>query len=532
MEESTKKILKELIDDYGFGILEDPDRLSQFLEDLSPENKKENFQLTFALGYLLKSGWSPSAKTGDFGQEKYVPMLRLNLGFSQEDSERVMEIICYAASLKDDSEPEEALSVFAAMPGNLKKISGGISNKPRTMWIRKKSLYNGLILIASLIAIAVLFFQIGSQRNPEGDEFRIAFLAPLECVSAQSSHNQLRPAQLAGEMINKKRGVRGYKLKIVGFSTPGNPAAASEYVRSVMKDKSILVMMTCMDAATVEAITPVADETEVPLIVTTPKIHTSTISEGDKARLYTFRIANDSAARSKMAAYFTMQGLNKKKIGIFYNLDDPYTVQEHEALVRWVKIFGGEIKADIGYSKKLSTAYTAAMTAIAESGAEALILPNTEEKTADIVKSARESGFGGTIIGEDYLDNPVGAATNTFRNSWWIDEISPLDPQIRSVLKEYRSLYNENLPQEDVKASILAFDGVRWIANCLATAPGYRGEAMRHALLATRNFPLTHATLTIDPRTHGPYNKAMSLIYCETNGGIFQKRIRTVKTEW
>ncbi|MEG1800256.1 MAG: ABC transporter substrate-binding protein, partial [Synergistaceae bacterium] len=223
---------------------------------------------------------------------------------------------------------------------------------------------------------------------------------------------------------------------------------------------------------------------------------------------------------------------NKKRIGIFYDLDDPYTQQEHEELVRWVKIFGGEIKADIGYSKKLSTAYNAAMTAITESGAEALILPNTEEKTADIVKSARDSGFEGTIIGEDYLDNPIGASTNIFRNSWWIDEISPLDPQIRSVLKEYRSLYNENCPQEDVKAAILAFDGVRWIANCLATAPGYRGEAMRHALLATRNFPLTHATLTIDPRTHGPYNKAMSLIYCESNGGIFQKRIRTVKTEW
>lgn len=47
MEGNTKKVLRELIDDYGFGILEDPDRLSQFLEDRSPDNRKENFQLTF-----------------------------------------------------------------------------------------------------------------------------------------------------------------------------------------------------------------------------------------------------------------------------------------------------------------------------------------------------------------------------------------------------------------------------------------------------------------------------------------------------
>ncbi len=531
MEGNTKKVLRELIDDYGFGILEDPDRLSQFLEDRSPDNRKENFQLTFALGHLLKSGWSPLDNFSEENVEKYSSLLCLNLGFSEKDARYIIDIISFATSLNHSGDIPDSGEIFIATPGNLKRISGGISNKPRTMWIRKKSLYNGLILIASLIAIAVLFFQIGRQRNPEGDEFRIAFFAPLEGADAQSSHNQLRAAQLAVEMINRRGGVRGYNLKIVGFDTPRNPAKAESYVREVMKDRSILVMMTCMEANAVEAIAPLADDTEVPLIVTSPLIHTETISDGDKPLLYTFRIANDSLAKSKMLAYFTMQGLNKKKVGIFYDSQNKYTAQEHEELVRWVKIFGGEVKADIGFSKRVSVNYTAAMTAIADSGAEALILPNTAADTADIVKDARSAGFAGTIIGEDYLDNPAGGSTEIFRNSWWLDEVSPLDPQIRSVLKEYRSLYNENCPQEDVKAAILAYDGVRWIANSLAIAPGYRGEAVRHALLATRNYPLTHATLTIDPRTHGPFNKAMALIYCENSGGIFQKRIRTVKTD-
>ena len=63
-----------------------------------------------------------------------------------------------------------------------------------------------------------------------------------------------------------------------------------------------------------------------------------------------------------------------------------------------------------------------------------------------------------------------------------------------------------------------------WIAAAFQSTPGFRGEAIRHTLLATRNLALTHATLTIDPRTHMPLNKAFAIIYCEEDKGIFQRR--------
>ena len=142
----------------------------------------------------------------------------------------------------------------------------------------------------------------------------------------------------------------------------------------------------------------------------------------------------------------------------------------------------------------------------------------------------RSAGFNGPILAEDYTEFSSENHQNVYvANSWWINELSSLDPQIRSVLKDYRSLYNDNCQNEDVKSVVLAYDGVKWIANSLANAPGYRGAAIRHALLATRNFQMTHATLSIDPRSHAPLNKSMTLIYCDSNKGIFQKRIRAIK---
>ncbi len=528
MDGLLKKILKELIDDYGMGILDDPDRLSQFMEDRCPSCRTGIFRLTFALGHLVKYGWSPQVHLSSKDTSKYVTMLCKNLSFKRSDAEEIMSILKdvtfpYVDDLSDEK-------VFAATPGNLKRISGGISTKPRTMWMRRKSFYNGLILVVSLIAIAVLFFQIGGQRTPLGDEFRIAFFEHLDGPKAQEGHNRLRAAQLAVELINRQGGIRGYKLKIVGFNTPDNPEEAALYVRDVMKDKSILVMMTGMDYKIIEKIAPIADAIEVPLVVTTKDMMNDSISDGAKPLLYVFSIVNDLSARAKMLAYFAMQGLSGKTIGIIYNSENEMDVAEHDELLRWIKIFGGTVKADIGKTSADGSDYTNAAGAITESGAEQLIIPGGISRIPGVLAQFRTAGFSGPILAEDYTEFPAESHQNVYvANSWWINELSSLDPQIRSVLKDYRSLYNENCPNEDVKSVILAYDGVKWIANSLSNAPGYRGEAIRHALLATRNFQMTHATLSIDPRSHAPLNKSMTLIYCDSSKGIFQKRIRARK---
>ncbi|MDO5562762.1 MAG: ABC transporter substrate-binding protein [Synergistaceae bacterium] len=533
MEEKIKNTLKELVDDYGFSIFEDTDRLSQFLEDRLPDMGEDIFHLTFAISYFVRLGWRPSRQGREDYLSKYRGKLTADLGYPPEDAKKTLETLDYIVSLDkradDGAEPPD--DVFYAAPGNLRKVYGGISNKPRMMWLRKRSFYNGLALLVALLAIAVLFYQIGEQRNPEGDEFRIAFFAQLEGPNAQSGHNRLRAAQLAVEQINKGGGRHGYKLKIIGFNTPAQPDKAAGYIYNVMKDKSLLVMMTCMDTPVLKAIAPISDKLEVPLVAVTPEIRSDSLNDGEKPCLYSFRVTNDTAARAKTMAYFIIQGVNKRNIGLLYDSGNAFTDEEHDDILRWLKIFNGDIKADIAYTAKNPTGVASAMKAIAESGANAMILLNTGASSARMTAVARAAGFTGTILGEEHIDQTHSTTGSPCKDTWWINEISSLDPQIRSVLKDYRSLYNEDCPPEDVKGAILAYDGVLWIANALYQAPGYRGEAIRHALLATKNFPMSHATLTIDPRTHGPLNKAMSLIYCDNNKSIFQKRIRAGKTE-
>lgn len=529
MAESIKKVLDKLIEDYGLCILEDPDRLSQFLEARNSGDSHANFRLTFALRYLIKSGWTVSSKISSKNETYFRTKLSDNLGFTQEEAEEVLSLMRQVIKENSvgNSTKEESSDGLVAKPGNLRRIAGGISNKPRTMWLRKKSFYNGIVLIVALLAIAVLFFQIGNERNPVGDEFRIAFFAPMKGSAAQSGHNQLRAAQLAVEQINKQGGIRGYKLKIVGYDLSQSTPEAEKNVRKVMKDESILVMMTSVSQSMARLMSSIADDISVPLVITASDLTSGAVMKGEKPYLYAFRIANDTDARAKMLAYFAVQGLSKKEIAFLYDTDSETSRLLHESALRWIKIFGGRVTADISAPMKENTDHRAAMEAIARSGAEVLIIPGKENDIKSLLRSAKEAGYRNMVLAEGYTENMSSGREITFSGSWWINEVSDLDPQIRSVMKDYRTLYNENCPPSDVESAILAYDGVRWIANALYNASGYRGEAIRHALLSTRNFPAAHATLTIDPRTHGPLNKAMAVVYCPKEKGIFQKRIRT-----
>ena len=84
MPDDIRDILVEIIDSYGIKILEDPDRLAQFLEDRSSLRPEDTFHLTFALRFLLKCGWRPSRREYMKEGADYRASLESQLGFTKE----------------------------------------------------------------------------------------------------------------------------------------------------------------------------------------------------------------------------------------------------------------------------------------------------------------------------------------------------------------------------------------------------------------------------------------------------------------
>ncbi len=524
MADDIRGVLADITDSYGIKILEDPDRLAQFLEDRSSMRPEETFHLTFALRFLLKCGWRPSRREYAKRGADYRQTLVSQLGFTEEQADKVMRLVEWLMEMEyGGSDAVEKDEGIVAVPGNLKKISGGVANRPRTARIRAKSLYNGVILIASLVMLAALFFQISSQRTPAGDELRIAFFAPLSGPGARLSHVQLRAAQLAVERVNSRGIARGeYKLKVIGFDLPSAPDAALKAVENVMSDKNMLVMALGRSEAA-KTLAPLADRLEAPLVVAAPEpMDGALLDESSLPYLYSFSLASDAASRGKALSYFATQALHKKKIALYYNPSDAASSAVYKYAKKWAQGFGAEIVAELPYGR--GSGHYAAMRAFAESGADLLMLPGSGAAAGDILLQRAAAGFDVPALGDGYTEKLSEQAGRAMRESWWINEVTSLDPPISSVIREYRALYNEDCQPGDVAAAILSYDAVMWIAAAFQSAPGFRGEAIRHTLLATRGLSLAHAPLTIDPRTHMPLNKASALIYCAEDKGIFQRR--------
>ena len=284
-----------------------------------------------------------------------------------------------------------------------------------------------------------------------------------------------------------------------------------------------LLVMVLGRASAAKTLAPLADELEAPLVVASPNpLEAPLLDESSLPYLYSFALVNDAASRGKILSYFATQALHKKKIAFYYDPSDAVSSAVYKSARKWAAGFGAEVVAELPYGR--GGGHYAAMRAFAESGADLLMLPGAGAAAGEILPQRAAAGFGADALGDGYTDRLPQQAGRALAGSWWINEVSALDPQISSVLREYRSLYNEECQPGDVTAAILSYDAVMWIASAFRSTPGFRGEAIRHTLLATRDLVLAHTTLTIDPRTHMPLNKSSAIIYCEEDKGIFQRR--------
>lgn len=523
MKDELIAIAQELIGMYGFSLLEDPERLGQLLEDKCRHRRREIFILSFALRDISRGGSLPTAAEFQADREKTTARFCENLGFSHESAswavDAISEIIGSGEDLPSTS------GYIEARRGFLKNVGNGIAKRPRSAPVRKKALRNGLLLLGIILLFFVVFVRLAGSRFPGEDEHRLLFLAHLSGIDAASGHVRLKAAQLAADQINAQGGVKGRFVHIQGRDLPRDPDDAAKAVDGLLKDKKILGMISACDDAVNRAIARLADGNELPLIATESSALAVTMATAERPWLYAFRTNYDNAYKGKVLSYFLLQGLGRKQAFLLVDSDNPGAQEIRSSFVDSYRMFGGSVAGESAYSKKTGLDSPVVAELLAHP-APAVVLVCADKDMAEMVSLLRRAGYKGTILGEGD-EAFVGSSGAAFwENSWWIVPVSQRDSQLLSFHTSYRDKYNEPIARGDFAGAVLAYDSILWMADALYRAPGFQSEALRHALLSTKNLPLTHATFSIDPRTHAPWNKAVALLYCGEDGVKFQKRFR------
>jgi branched-chain amino acid transport system substrate-binding protein len=517
-------VSRELVKIYGISLLEDPERLGQLLEDKCSDCRYEIFLLSFALRDVIKGGSLPDAEEFGKNRDQVVSRLSDNLGFSQASAVWAADAI--SAILSDERRAGNQIEARRGFLSDIEKIDDGIAKRPRTIQLRKKAFRNGLLLLGILVLFLALFVRITGSRMTVADDHRLLFLAHLSGVDAAFGHVRLKGAQLAADQINRQGGVKGRMLRIQAHDIPQNPKEAAEVVDRLLKGRMVTAIISSCGDRVNEALAVVADKNELPLISTESGMVGVTMITRERPWLYSFRTSYDNAYRGKVLAYFLSEGLNRKKSALLFHAEDEQSVEIRDSFAEVNAAYHGEVTYESSLNVRGGLRSDDAQEIIS-SGAEVIVFAcNPDVWVARALQTLRLAGYRGAFLGSGYDEFLRNEAGKNLDNSWWVVPAAPDDPQLLSFHTSYRDMYNERISGSDFAGTVLSYDSVRWMADALYRAPGFQGEALRHALLSTQNLALTHATLTIDPRTHAPWNKAVALIYCADGGEKFQKRFR------
>jgi branched-chain amino acid transport system substrate-binding protein len=525
MDDRPVGIARELIRIYGASLLEDPDRLGQLLEDRCGDARREIFLLSFALRAVFRDGVMPPVDDFAANAEKTEAALRGNLGFSKSDAAWATESI--RKLLETCAEEGVADARLEARRGFLQNIGHVMAKRPRTALFRKKTLRNGLLLLFIIALFLGLFVRITESTYAVRDEHDILFLAHLSGPDAALGHVRLKAAQLAADQRNASGGVRGRPIRIRPYDIPALPERALERAKEVLRGgsepRAAAVISACGDDVNA-AIAGLADAFEMPFVVTETSRMDVTMNGRDLPRLYVFRLNGDNNDKGRTAAYFIVYGLKRKRAAVVSEAYDADSGEMKDSFVEAMRGHGGEIACEVAWTRRGGIDHASAEE-INASGADVAVILNRGPEAAAVIRSLREFGYGGAIVGMSFGEAMFSAGA-ALDDTWWIIPAHSDDPQLLSFQSAYRDKYNENNAGDDFVGTVFAYDAVMWTADALSRAPGFQGEALRHAFMSTRNLALTHATLTIDPSTHGPLNKAWALVYCSSGNARFQRRFR------
>jgi branched-chain amino acid transport system substrate-binding protein len=351
----------------------------------------------------------------------------------------------------------------------------------------------------------------GSSGSGKGDtaEIVIGHYGSMTGSKAHFGQDTDKAARLAAEQINLAGGILGRKLKIVTLDTRGDGAEAANAVsRLIDVEKSTAILGEVASSLSLQG-GPIAQRRKIPMVSpssTNPKV----TQIGD----YVFRVCYIDPFQGKVMAIFARKTLKLDKVAILKDVKNDYSLGLAEAFRKAFVSDGGSIVIEQSYSEG-DTDFSAQLTAIKSSGAQAIWLPGYYAEVGAIARTAARLGVKVPLLGGDGWDAPElftigGEALNGayFSNHFAPDQASPM---AQKFVADFKAKYG----QEPTGLGALGYDGVMVIADAIKRAGKAEPAAIRDALASTKDLETVTGKITMDKDR----NPEKSVVVLKIDGG-------------
>ncbi len=340
-----------------------------------------------------------------------------------------------------------------------------------------------------LLLICILFVLAGQVMA--ADVIKIGVFEPMTGPFAVGGELSMQGYRLAQE---HKPTVLGKKVELVVVDNKSDKVEAANAVSRLINNQDVTAILGSYSSGLSIPGGEIADKAGVPMLTATATNPIVTMGKS-----YVFRACFIDPFQGSAVAKYVYDILGVRKSALLVDVAQDYSVGLANFYKRTFTQLGGEIVSDLKYQTG-DQDFSAQMTEIISSGADALFFPGYFGDVALISIQGRELGFEGAYLGGDTLDNPKlleiakehaeGVVATSFYHP---DAPATTDIAIRFV-EDFKTKYGE----DPNAVSVMCYDAYMMMLDAIERAGSTDPDAIKDALASTEGFVGAAGEITID----------------------------------
>ena len=349
----------------------------------------------------------------------------------------------------------------------------------------------------------------------DGETVKIGYIASLTASGAYTDIPPMYAMQDYIEEINANGGLLGHQVELVTYDNTRDPPTESVTAANklIQDDKVIAILGPTSSRATLPVVT-ICNENKTPCITISATNEKITVNENTgEVEPYMFRVCMIDSYQGTALADFARNDLGIEKVAVIASIDDPYAQGITGFFNSRFEELGGQIVEQLGVQSR-EVEYRAQLAKASEAGAEAILFPATEYRdVALMAQQAEELGLEFTYLFGDgvYANELLEAAGPQLEGAYISVGCTDDDP----AFADYRAAFNEKHGDSGYTCNIYAYyamDAIMLLEWAVNQAGSFDGEKIAAALETATDVPLFTENMTIEPDTHNPHNKTLSIV--------------------
>lgn len=365
-------------------------------------------------------------------------------------------------------------------------------------------------LISLLAAGLAVLGAVGVVRaGAEGEPILIGHYASMTGSEATFGVSTDNGIKLAIEEINAAGGLNGRPLKLITYDNQGRQQEAATVVtRLITQDKVAAILGEVASSRSIAG-GQIAQRHGVPMI--SPS---STNPQVTEIGPMISRVCYIDPFQGKACAEFVANNLKLKTAAILFNRQQAYSTGLADEFRDSFTALGGKITTEQSYGDG-DADFSAQISAIRDSKAEAIFIPGYYTDAANIAIQVRKVGVKVPLLGGDGWDSAELAKIGgqAVEGSYFSNHYAP--DQDSAKVKEFVAKYQKAHGQVPDALAALGYDAAGLLFDAMKRSKSLGGKDLAAAIAATKNFEGVTGSITIDDER----NARKPVVMVQVKGG-------------